>query len=148
MRSWVVPLALAVALVPVLSGGCGSDASGVGSCKQIEEARCHAAASCKDIQLTPPYYSSGSAVDACVRFYDVACLHGMTASAPSPAAVSDCVKAIQTKGCAVVAAPWTDTSCAWLLPPEAGTEAEASTEAGEGGDASEGGEAAADGATD
>jgi hypothetical protein len=140
MRRWFVPLALAIALAPLGAAGCGSSANGVGTCKQIEDARCNRAPSCPDIQLMPPYYTSGSAVDACIRFYDTACLNGLAVANPSSAEVTQCLKAIQTGTCKVVEDPWDNSSaCAWLIPPNT---PEASVEAGdaEGGDAADAGE--------
>lgn len=137
MRPWlVVPVALA-AVTPLVAGGCGTDAYGVGECKQIEEARCRAAAKCPEIPLGDVYHASGSDVDACIRFYDVACLHGLEVPYPGAPAVAACVQAIQgldggSGSCAVVDQPWTTKACAWLAPsniPEASTEA--SPEAGD-----------------
>lgn len=147
MRRWFGTLAVAIALALVAAAGCGNSANGVGTCKQIEEARCARAASfCgansdAAIQLTPPYYTNGSAQDACDRYYDTACLNGLAASPPSNTAVVDCVKAIQNGSCALVETPWNDSACAWLIPPntpEASTDADA--EGGDAGDASEAGE--------
>jgi hypothetical protein len=108
--------ALATAFVVV--GGCGTDATGVDQCKQIEEARCRrAAAACPGIQLTPPYSTGGSTADACVRFYDTACLHGLDTSPPKPEDVDQCVSAIEKGTCDVVQTPESTPACAWLLPP-------------------------------
>ncbi len=139
---WTLPLALGIALAPLLAAGCGTSASGVNDCKTIEEARCNAAAKCSAISLSPPYSTNGSATDACIRYYDTACLHGLAGNQPSNGQLQDCVTAIQTGGCAVVETPWKDARCSWLIPPNT---PEAGAEAGEGG--SEGGDAAsADGA--
>ncbi len=142
----LVPLlALAVALAPLAAAGCGTDAVGVAACKQIEEARClRAAKSCPQLQVSPPVYNSGSWADACIRDYDVACLHGLSVSDPGPAVVNACVSAIQSGTCDVVQNPTTAAACAWLQPP-ASTAADASDaeggEGGEGGDAGDGAEA-------
>jgi hypothetical protein len=108
---WVGLAAFAAAV-----GACGNDAVGVDACQQIEEARCRAAAACPSNALQPPYYTAGTSVDACVRFYDVACLHGLAVPLPASSSVSACVAAIEDGGCAVVQAPQTDPSCAWLDP--------------------------------
>jgi hypothetical protein len=132
MRSWLVLLVLALAAAPV-AAGCGTDAQGVQTCKDIEEARCNAAASCPSVQITPPYYTTGSSVDACLRYYDIACLHGLAVSDPGPstALVTGCIKAISAKGaCAVVANPEISPYCVWLIPPNT-----PAPEAGEAGDA-------------
>jgi len=156
MRPWlVVPVALA-AFAPLGAGGCGTDAYGVGECKQIEEARCRAAAKCPEIPLGTVYHASGTDVDACIRFYDVACLHGLEVNSPTPAQLSACVQAIQGvdgggKSCSVVEQPWTDPQgrCAWLSPsnipeastPEASPDAsDAATDSSDAADSGEGGD--------
>ena len=114
-RWWLDALTVAVPLL--VCAACGSDATGVDTCKRIEEARCRRAPGCR-IQLEPPYFTSGNAVDACIRFYDTACLHGLEASDPGPVVVSACVDAISNPAtaCSVVASPQTDPKCAWLVP--------------------------------
>ena len=139
MRPWlVVPVVLA-AVALLGAGGCGTDAYGVSECKQIEEARCRAAAKCPDIPLGNVNHTSGTDVDACIRFYDVACLHGLEVNTPTPTQLSACVQAIQGvdggASCSVVEQPWTAPkgACAWLAPsniPEASTpETAAATDA-------------------
>jgi hypothetical protein len=96
---------------------CGTDAVGVDPCRQIEEARCRQAPAC-GISLQPPVSTTGTDVDACIRYYDDACLHGLEVAAPGSSAVNECVQAIQTHGCAVVSVPQSDPSCAWLIPPQ------------------------------
>jgi len=107
---------LSLAMLAIVSG-CGTDAVGVDACRQVEEARCQQAPSC-GISLEPPYSNAGTDVDACIRFYDTACLHGL-ASGNDPGAidVNACVNAINNNGCSVVTAPETDPNCAWLIPP-------------------------------
>jgi hypothetical protein len=98
---------------------CGSDGTGVDACKHIEEARCKRASSC-GIAIAPPYSTSGSPADACIRFYDVACLHGLEAPLPMKSAQVDaCVIAIGSSksSCTIVVSPETNPACAWLLPP-------------------------------
>jgi hypothetical protein len=115
---------LALALVLAGSGvvgGCGTDAVDVDGCKQIEEARCRQAPAC-GMKIEPPYFTSGNDVDSCIRYYDVACLHGLDVSDPGPSAVSACVAAIQadTKSkddCVVVKQPQVALACGWLVPP-------------------------------
>jgi hypothetical protein len=141
MRRWFVPLALAIALAPLAAAGCGSGGNGVGTCKQIEEARCNEAPKCPDIQLTPPYYTNGSAVDACIRYYDTACLNGLAVASPSSSEVTQCLQAINSGKCSIVETPWNDSRCAWLIPPntpEAGPDGDAAD--GDGGDSSDAGE--------
>lgn len=153
MRPWLVlPVALA-ALAPLGAGGCGTDAYGVGECKQIEEARCRAAAKCPDIPLGNVNHASGTDVDACIRFYDVACLHGLEVPDPGAPKVNACVQAIQGldgggASCSIVEQPWLAKDCAWLAPsnipeastPEATPDAGDAAEAGDGNPTSEAGD--------
>ncbi|HZU81456.1 MAG TPA: hypothetical protein VE987_00995 [Polyangiaceae bacterium] len=113
-------LGAALALAAVVA--CSTDAVGVDACRQIEATRCAQAPAC-NISLQPPYFTSGSSVEACVRFYDDACLHGLASSPPGQSAVDACTKAIQNDGCAVVAHPETDPACAWLVPTGAAADA-------------------------
>jgi hypothetical protein len=156
MHRWLVPLVVAgttASLAPLFAGstaGCGTSANGVGACKQIEDARCQAAANCSQIQLSPPYSTNGSATDACIRFYDTACLHGLAVATPSQTQINACVQSIQAAtasagavkdgGCNVVETPWQYApSCAWLIPPDSGAPA---ADAGDAGDASDAGSTA------
>lgn len=72
----------------VSSPGCGTDAKGIEDCRDIERARCSAAASCGIV----------SDVEACQRFYRDHCLHGMTQLPASPTAVDECVETINSAG--------------------------------------------------
>ena len=109
-------LALSMALLAGGAGGCTSNAVGVDACRTIEEARCRQAPAC-DIPLEPPYHTAGDDVGACIRFYEVACLHGLAlASDPGTKAVNACVNAIENNGCDVVSAPESDPACSWLVP--------------------------------
>jgi hypothetical protein len=143
MVRWVLLLALVFALAPFAAVGCGTDATGIETCKRIEEARCNQAPRCPSIDLQPPYSTSGTDVQACIRFYDTACLHGLAVSDPGSTSkeVSACVNAIDTAsgdaGCATIEAPWEADACSWLNPaPEASTDAEAG-DAGDAGDAND-----------
>src|SRR5271167_739030 len=112
-------LALLVAGTAV-ANGCGTDAVDVDGCRQIQEARCHQGPAC-GITFTSPNFTSGSDVDACVRYYDDACLHGLAVGDPGGPAISACVTAIQSDSlakdaCSTVKAPETDTAaCGWLI---------------------------------
>ncbi len=115
--------ALAVVLWgAAVASGCGTDAVDVAGCRTIEEARCQRAPVC-GIPIEPPYFTSGTDVDACIRFYDTACLHGLAAGDPGASAINACVAAIQSDtmkkdGCGVVRQPQTDqAACGWLVPP-------------------------------
>jgi hypothetical protein len=111
---------LALALSPTFTG-CGTDAVGVQACRQIQAARCRQAPSC-GISLEPPYHTSGTDVDACIRYYDDACLHGLASTDPGPPSVNACVDAINRApmtdgGCAIVNKPELVDACSWLVPP-------------------------------
>jgi len=101
------------------SFGCGTDAVGADACRQIQQARCQHAPACG---IEAPNHTSGTDIEACIRFYNEACLHGLSSGMdPGPATVSACVDAInraaQTDGgCAVVAAPQLAGECSWLMP--------------------------------
>ena len=116
---------LAVVLASVFAvaaSACGTDADGVTACKQIELARCMLAPSC-GITLQPPYHSAGTDVDGCIRYYDIACLHGLEVPDPGPTVVRGCVNAIANGSCATVSAPETNPMCSWLVPPSSTTDA-------------------------
>jgi hypothetical protein len=72
----------------VSASGCGTDAKGVDDCRDIEEARCEAAKSCKLL----------SDVDGCKRFYRDQCLHGLATASPGSNQVKACVAAIRNAG--------------------------------------------------
>jgi hypothetical protein len=111
---------------------CSNDAVGVDACRQVEAARCHNAAACNDagqFDLGYPVHrgSPTTDVEACIRFYDDACLHGLvTTVEPGTPAVQQCVAAINAS-CNAVINPENDPACAWLIPPapppDAGAEA-------------------------
>lgn len=74
--------------------GCGTDASGVEACRQIETARCEAAAACG--------YTSEQ-VTLCKEFYRDQCLHGIENAdyEPSASDVEGCIAAVnQVRACA------------------------------------------------
>lgn len=107
-----------------LYAACGSDATGIDACRQIETARCQAAPACGINLSTPPAVSDN--VDGCISFYKDACLHGLEVSDPGTPAVSACIKAIQTPSkdqCLWVQYPQTAQDCAWLTPPPTTTDA-------------------------
>jgi hypothetical protein len=147
----------ALALV-VASGGCGSDAVGVGDCRDIEFARCDAGRACGSVSDTA----------ACKRFYRDHCLHGLALeSEPGAQAVRRCVgslKAVAACGsgialaacpgvtndpsttrlqnaCDVVNAPEEIQECAFLIaepsqpPPDAGNPPPDATSSDSGADA-------------
>jgi hypothetical protein len=118
------PGTTALAAIVLVAAGCGTDAVGVQACRQIQEARCQQAPAC-GIALQPPYHGNGSDVDACIRFYNDQCLHGLASGAdPGQIAVNKCVAAINRApaagGCSVVLSPQTADDCAWLASNSSG----------------------------
>jgi hypothetical protein len=118
-------------LLPALAGpasACGTDAIGIDACRRIESARCKAAPTCH-VALDPPHTTAGTDVDACIRFYDTACLHGLAVNSdPGTTAVNACVAAIGDHPCSpgganLVQTPEQDPACAWLVPPPAAADA-------------------------
>jgi hypothetical protein len=144
MRAWRLLFLVALGVSATLAA-CGTTAVGVDDCNAIEDALCKRAAdmTCPgSYDLSQPLHPGGSAENAaaCIRFYSIACLHGLVVTtAPNKLEVTTCVDAINgTDSCSVIEYPQTapDDACAWLIPPEAGTDAEASTaDAGDAGDA-------------
>jgi hypothetical protein len=115
----VTALALACA-AGALAAACGTDAVGVDTCRQIENARCSQAPSCANINLGIPVHRNSPVTDveACQRYYHDACLHGLaTNTDPGAVATKACVDAINTGDCNVVYHPETHPACAWLIPP-------------------------------
>lgn len=120
-------------LAPALFAACGTDANGIETCKKIEEARCRRAQAC-NLKLDMPVHV-GDDVDACNRYYDDACLHGLAGSQPSATALDACLNAINSD-CGAVGAPEQNAACTFLNPtpppdagPEAATDADASVDA-------------------
>jgi hypothetical protein len=97
---------------------CGTDATGVEACRQIEEARCKKAPGCGVNMNVPPHKGSASQdIDACVRFYRDACLHGMSVADPGGPATQSCVDAITNGDCPTVLHPESNAACVFLIPP-------------------------------
>lgn len=104
--------------------GCGTSPVGIGACNQIEEARCRRAPAC-GVTLEPPYSTSGGDIAECIRFYDVACLHGLAVPNPGDDAVNACVATIQTSPCdGRLPLFETDPACDWLTMSTADASAE------------------------
>ncbi len=125
----------AVALPVAVFFACGTSAVGVDTCQQIEAARCARAEQC-GLSLAQPLHRDPD-VEACVRYYDIACLHGLEIAAdPGTAAVQACLSAIQATpiDCETVLHPETSPACAWLIPPavDAGIDAPDATDAADG----------------
>jgi len=121
--------ALAAAAFAVFGGvgACGTDAQGIEACRTIEEARCRRAPSC-GVDLSQPVHRDApkTDVDACIRYYHDACLHGLETPDPGGPSVQACVAAIQSAGCDVVLHPESNPSCAFLT---AATAADAGADA-------------------
>ena len=81
-------LAAATSFSLVTASGCGTAAVGIDDCRDIELARCRAAASCGII----------SDVDACERYYRDHCLHGLPVKPPAGDSVPSCVEVIKAAG--------------------------------------------------
>jgi hypothetical protein len=121
----------ALAGVAALALACGTDAVGVDECRQIESARCLQAPNCAayctasttacPIDLAIPVHRDAPTtdIDACVRYYHDACLHGLkTSTLPDTAQLNGCLAAINSGYCPTVIQPETDPACAWLIPPQ------------------------------
>ncbi|WP_437339027.1 hypothetical protein [Sorangium sp. So ce394] len=104
--TWVAAVLLGLGAVTLATQSCGTAAVGIDACRQIETARCEAAAAC------PAWVGSADAderVDACVEFVWDQCLHGIEnagtedhpAPEPTGSQIKACVDAIgATRKCA------------------------------------------------
>jgi hypothetical protein len=137
-RSLSATLLSAAATFSLVTASCGTSAVGVDDCRDIEQARCRASASCLDADGVPLIQD----VPACERYYRDHCLHGFAVKPPAGADVSGCVQVIEkagrcaqedpdsrlactetassqragfTKACDVVTHPERATECAFLL---------------------------------
>jgi hypothetical protein len=137
----IVRIAVGPAAAVILcANACGNGAVDVSGCRAVEEARCRQAPAC-GIALEPPYHSSGTSVDACIRYYEVACLHGLGVPDPGTGAINACAAAISAGDCTLVQSPETG-ACAWLAPSAASSSAVEPTDAAEDTDAVESTDAA------
>ncbi len=93
-RSLSATVLSAAAMFSLVTASCGTSALGVDDCRQIEQARCRAEASCVDSNGTPLIED----VPACERYYRDHCLHGLAVKPPANASVSACVKVIEAAG--------------------------------------------------
>lgn len=123
-----VVLALLAGL-SVSAVGCKSTPVAEDGCKAIESARCRAMEGCPSLEMLD--------VEACVRFYDDQCLHGLASeSDPGEPRIEQCVTNIDFWGacqkddsdkikcpdtkanyCAKLAAPEKEPVCDFLAPP-------------------------------
>jgi hypothetical protein len=121
LRKWIGMALFALAApVAVVVTACGTDAIGIDACRQIETARCKQAPAC-NISLAQPVHrdSPTTDVDACIRYYHDACLHGLSTGDPGAPTVQACVDAINTGDCATVLKPEKNPACTWVKPPDA-----------------------------
>lgn len=81
-------LSAITAFTIVTASGCGTDAKGVDSCRDIEEARCTAQKNCGLV----------SDVSACQNYYRDQCLHGLPVTPPSSDEIKRCVATIEAAG--------------------------------------------------
>jgi hypothetical protein len=140
-RRWFISVFCGV-LFPL--GACGTSAIGVDICDSITSAQCTQAyylgcGADSGTNLAQPPHPDNN-LSACVEFYKVACLHGLvTPTLPEGGQVTECVSFIQSlrgvEACSLVANPQSAEQCAWLIPPEAGAEAEAEAAATDAADA-------------
>jgi hypothetical protein len=130
-------LAFSAVTAGVIIVACSTGANDTSACQQIETARCQVASACPanfNLQSPTP---DGNAVDACIRFYQTQCLHGLTTTTvPSGTQVGDCVSAILKTGhaadsaraagddasvpCGQLVAPETISDCSFLNLVDAG----------------------------
>lgn len=124
--------ALFVLVAAAVLIACGTDASGVEACRQVEEARCHQGPAC-GVDMSKPVHRDSPAmdVDACIRWYDDACLHGLMVADPGGPQTQACVAAINTGDCPTVLHPETNAACAWLLPVGVDASTDAPVDAGD-----------------
>ena len=93
-RSLSATVLSAAATFSLVTASCGTSAVGVDDCRNIEQARCRAGASCVDSNGAPMIED----VDACERYYRDHCLHGLAVKPPAGASVSACVNVIEAAG--------------------------------------------------
>jgi len=129
-----------LALGIAAAAACGTDAVGVESCRKIETVRCRRAPGCPNLSLAMPVHT-GNDIDACIRFYNDACQHGLASGADhSGPDLNACVNVLSSTEtpCSVVEHPESAPACAWLTPPapapDAAVEADAPVEAEAGSD--------------
>jgi hypothetical protein len=151
LASLALPSALGVALL----GACGTDASGIDACRQIETARCTQAPACvgqpvpmscnngqNPLDLAVPVHRD-SDVSSCIRYYQDACLHGLNGGrVPSPGDLQSCINAINAApgndDCQTVVCPEQNAACSFLLPTppvDAGVDAADAADGNDGADA-------------
>jgi hypothetical protein len=120
--------------IALLCLACGTNATGIETCRSIEQTRCEAAEACGLVDD----------VTACQRFARDHCLHGLATDEPSPGQLNACVSTLEAAGrcakrngkksspvecnadwtteaetvCEMVSAPELAPRCGFLVPPE------------------------------
>ncbi len=124
LRRLALLVPAAVAIVAVVA--CANDGYGIEACRTIEAERCRWVVQC-GIDVGVRRNNESSPVDDCIRYYDVACMHGMQylTQDPSDTQTNTCATAIHNAtSCDIVTAPENAAACAWLKPStDAGTDA-------------------------
>jgi hypothetical protein len=106
---------------------CGQGAVGVDACLQIERARCGWVVACNiPLPVRRNDSDASSPVDDCNRYYEDQCLHGLsTTYDPDKGQVGACVDAINAAtDCTIVNSPESADACAFLVPIDAGSDAD------------------------
>jgi hypothetical protein len=106
-RSLSATLLSAAATFSIVTASCGTNAVGVDDCRDIEQARCRASASCLDADGLPLIED----VPACERYYRDHCLHGFAVKPPAGADVAACVQLIEQAGRCAQEDPASELGC-------------------------------------
>jgi hypothetical protein len=150
-KKWIRVSVIVLFGAVIPAAACGTSAVGVDTCDQIEAARCMQAVNLNctpdssngGINLAAPPHPDSNSVTPCVRYYSIACLHGLDIPGPPDASqVNSCLRTIndaalwEAAACSVIAYPQAYPGCEWLdagpAPAEAASDAEkdAGTETG------------------
>ena len=106
-RSLSATLLSAAATFSIVTASCGTSAVGVDDCRDIEQARCRASASCLDADGVPLVQD----VPACERYYRGHCLHGFAVKPPAGADVAACIQVIEQAGRCAQEDPDSNLAC-------------------------------------
>jgi hypothetical protein len=106
-RSLSATLLSAAATFSIVTASCGTNAVGVDDCRDIEQARCRASASCLDADGVPLIQD----VPACERYYRDHCLHGFAVKPPAGADVAGCIQIIEQAGRCAQEDPESELGC-------------------------------------
>jgi hypothetical protein len=106
-RSLSATLLSAAATFSIVTASCGTNAVGVDDCRDIEQARCRASASCLDADGVPLVQD----IAACERYYRDHCLHGFAVKPPAGADVAGCIQLIERAGHCAHEDPESELGC-------------------------------------